>query len=134
MEILLIYSTVLEYSSLRAIFDRTKAKLFCLPSIEEGLAFLRKRSLGVVICSADFATARWQDFLSRLTPGDPAPSTIIASRLADDRLWAEVFNLGGYDLLLTPFHSEEVLRVSHHAWESWKSHRCGVAATQVAVA
>ena len=45
---------------------------------------------------------------------------IVTDRLADERLWAEVLNLGGYDLLLKPFDPEEVLRVVNSAWTSWK--------------
>lgn len=32
---------------------------------------------------------------------------------------AEVLNLGGYDVLLTPFQPDEVLRVSTSAWLAW---------------
>lgn len=39
------------------------------------------------------------------------PKLIVASRLADERLWAEVLNLGGYDLLVKPFVADEVQRV-----------------------
>jgi hypothetical protein len=35
----------------------------------------------------------------------------VSSRVADDRLWAEVLNLGGYDLLTNPFAPAEVSRV-----------------------
>jgi hypothetical protein len=36
----------------------------------------------------------------------------VSSRLDDERLWAEVLNLGAFDLLLgSPFVQEEVLRV-----------------------
>jgi hypothetical protein len=31
------------------------------------------------------------------------PQLIVADRLARDGLWAEVLNLGCYDLLMTPF-------------------------------
>ena len=40
---------------------------------------------------------------------------IVTSRLADDALWAEVLNVGGYDLLLKPFRAEEVIRMVHAA-------------------
>jgi FixJ family two-component response regulator len=33
------------------------------------------------------------------------------SRHADERLWAEVLNLGGYDLLAKPLEGDEVSRV-----------------------
>ena len=40
----------------------------------------------------------------------PAP-LIVGDRLADERLWAKVLNLGGYDLLAKPFNAKEVLHV-----------------------
>jgi hypothetical protein len=45
---------------------------------------------------------------------------IVSSRLADERLWAEVLNLGGYDVLGMPFEPEKVLRVADSAWRAWK--------------
>src|ERR1019366_5350356 len=41
------------------------------------------------------------------------------SRLADERLWAEVLNLGWYDVLATPFDADEVYRVMSYAVDSW---------------
>lgn len=40
--------------------------------------------------------------------------------MADERLWAEVLNLGGYDVLPTPFEPDEVTRVCTGAWLAWK--------------
>jgi hypothetical protein len=37
-------------------------------------------------------------------------------------LWAEVLNLGGYDLLMKPFEEAEVYRVVGLAWLFWKDH------------
>ncbi len=39
------------------------------------------------------------------------PPLIVSSCLADDRLWVEVLDLGGYDLLMKPFTPVEVMRV-----------------------
>jgi len=39
------------------------------------------------------------------------PLLIVTSRLADERLWAEVLNLGAHDVLAKPFNAEEVVRV-----------------------
>jgi hypothetical protein len=47
----------------------------------------------------------------------------VFSRLADEYLWAEVLQLGGYDVLLKPFEEEEVARVALAAWLSWKRER-----------
>ncbi len=43
-------------------------------------------------------------------------AVIVASRLADEHLWVEVLNLGGHDVLLTPFDRNELFRVLFLAW------------------
>ena len=48
-----------------------------------------------------------------------APSLIVASRLADDRLWAEALNLGAWDVLAKPFDHIEVIRSVKSAWQRW---------------
>ena len=48
-----------------------------------------------------------------------APSLIVTSRLADDRLWAEALNLGAWDVLAKPFHVTEVIRSVRSAWQHW---------------
>jgi hypothetical protein len=40
----------------------------------------------------------------------------VASRLADDKLWVDVLNLGGSDVLALPFDHDEVIRSVSLAW------------------
>ena len=42
---------------------------------------------------------------------DTPPALIVTSRLADERLWAEVLNLGAFDLLSKPFDFDEATRI-----------------------
>jgi DNA-binding response OmpR family regulator len=49
-----------------------------------------------------------------------SPVLIVSSRTADERLWAEVLNLGAYDVLVKPFDPTEVSRVVGLAWLNWK--------------
>jgi DNA-binding response OmpR family regulator len=49
------------------------------------------------------------------------PTLIVTSRLADDELWAEVLNLGAYDVLAQPFDPDEVYRVVFLAWQHSKN-------------
>jgi FixJ family two-component response regulator len=44
---------------------------------------------------------------------------IVASRLADERLWAEALNLGAWDVLAKPFNHIEVIRSVKSAWQHW---------------
>jgi len=48
------------------------------------------------------------------------PVIIVASGMANDSLWGEVLNFGGYDLLMEPFERNEVYRVISLAWLHWK--------------
>ena len=38
------------------------------------------------------------------------PPVIVTARFANERLWAEVLNLNGYDVLTKPFDADEVMR------------------------
>lgn len=49
-----------------------------------------------------------------------SPLLIVTSRLADERLWAEVLNEGGWDVLAKPFDATEVVRVVETAWQHWR--------------
>jgi DNA-binding response OmpR family regulator len=52
-----------------------------------------------------------------------APALIVTSERVDDRLWAEVLNLGGYDVLMKPLDSTEVGHVINLAWMNWQRAR-----------
>jgi DNA-binding response OmpR family regulator len=53
----------------------------------------------------------WKDVLRSAQERSGELPVIVTSRLADERLWAEVLNLGGYDLLVKPFVATEVQNV-----------------------
>ena len=50
---------------------------------------------------------------------DP-PRLLVASKEPDGRLWAEVLNLGGYDVLTLPFVQQELHWAVECAWENWE--------------
>jgi len=50
----------------------------------------------------------------------PAPRTSLCSLACRRVLWAKVLNVGGFDVLMTPFEPEEVLRVAFAAWSHWE--------------
>jgi hypothetical protein len=57
---------------------------------------------------------------------------VVASRHADENLWGEVLNLGGYDVLIKPFDCSEVTRVVGMAWRHWLRPTATKAAPQYA--
>jgi DNA-binding response OmpR family regulator len=62
----------------------------------------------------------WENLLKATARLPAPPNLIVFSRLADESLWARVLNLGGFDVLMTPFEPEEVLRITFAAWSRWE--------------
>jgi hypothetical protein len=62
----------------------------------------------------------WVELLTATRHLEHPPKVIVASRQADDRLWAEVLHLGGYDVLPLPLEVQEVMRTVGMAWLEWK--------------
>lgn len=108
-----------DHFSLQAIFDHSKWQLYRADCLASAQAVMSRREIGVVICERNLEPGTWVDMLEegRLLPN--APSLIVTSRLADDRLWAEALNLGAYDVLAKPFERMELVRSVISAWLHW---------------
>jgi DNA-binding NtrC family response regulator len=89
-------------------------------SCREALALSLKRPPSVVLTEPRMPDGTWNTLREGLGDLAAPPAMIVVSRLADEHLWAEVLNLGGYDVLAAPFDRSEVLRVLYLAWMSRK--------------
>jgi DNA-binding response OmpR family regulator len=69
---------------------------------------LANSSVPLVIVERDLPLGTWQDALAFLRQTEAQPLVIVVSRTADERFWAEVLNLGGHNVLATPFRPGEV--------------------------
>ena len=105
---------------LREILFQGNWKLHEASGCCEALAWLRGQGVPVVLCEHDYADGNWEDLLKATARLPAPPNLIVFSRLADESLWAKVRNLGGFDVLMTPFEPEEVLRVTFAAWSHWE--------------
>jgi DNA-binding response OmpR family regulator len=83
--------------------------------------FLDRKVIPVVVCDSDLPDGSWKDIMERIAQTANPPAVIVSSRLADDHLWSEVLNLGGYDVLAKPFNASEVFRDVSLAWLQWKN-------------
>ena len=82
----------------------------------------RERRFAVVICDTKLPDGSWVDVFETLTH-EEAPSFIVTSRLADDRLWVDVLHRGAYDVLVQPFDRSEVARVISLASDGYRRRR-----------
>jgi DNA-binding NtrC family response regulator len=88
-------------------------------TLAAALRVLTGRPFEVVVCERDLEPGSWTDVLEQAVILPDPPSLIVTSQLADERLWAEVLNLGAYDVLAKPFDRAEAMRVVGGAWRAW---------------
>lgn len=86
---------------------------------------LQANSFSVVLSERDLPDGGWRDVLNAVDLCRSTPLLIVASPYADERLWAEVLNLGGFDVLMKPFDFMETARVLAMARQHWASRNYG---------
>jgi DNA-binding NarL/FixJ family response regulator len=86
----------------------------------EALVILSNQVVPVVLCECELPVGNWKDLLASLQSLAPSPCLVVSTRMADTRLWAEVLNLGGDDLLMAPFSPNDVLRVLDLTLQRWR--------------
>jgi DNA-binding NtrC family response regulator len=117
--VLLVSASADDACVFRQLVDAARWMVVNVSDLSGACAVLEKRYPKLVVCDADIdGPGSWRDLLK--LRGDPLSfAVVVASRNADDALWAEVLNLGGFDLLQKPFNAEGV----HHALSSWLASR-----------
>jgi DNA-binding NtrC family response regulator len=115
MTVLLVSPFDEDRQALRRIFDaieRFDWHIRFTRTCQEAWMALRREEVDAVIAESDFPDGMtWRELLGEVVDMNASQPVIVATRRADHRLWAEVLNLGGYDLLLKPFDPEETVRV-----------------------
>jgi len=98
-------------SLLHQVFRECGWRLFEAPDRWRATQCLRRHPVQVVIAKSDMPDGSWREMLDHLRCLVRPPLLIVTSRTADEHLWAEVLNLGGYDVLAEPFERDEMVRV-----------------------
>ena len=89
-------------------------------SFQSALATLRQNRIAVIVCASESGEESWRELLEQIEEIPDPPYLIVASRQADESLWAEVLNAGAYDLLAKPFYTRELRRTLFQAWSRWQ--------------
>jgi DNA-binding response OmpR family regulator len=105
---------------LEHVFSHSNWKFDHVRTCGEARKLLSANEVGVVICGTELPDGSWRDLLREISHYPVPPRLIVVSSLADDRLWGEVLDLGGYDVLGKPFDQAEVIRVVSLAWRQWR--------------
>jgi DNA-binding NtrC family response regulator len=105
----------------------TRWTLAASDDVPSAAARLKSENAPIVLCERDGVAGNWKDVLESVGKFAAPPMLIVASRTADEYLWAEALNLGAYDVLAKPYHPAEVVRVLSMAWLHWMNRRTDTA-------
>jgi DNA-binding NtrC family response regulator len=108
-------------SSIRQILRNDCWQIEYARNLEEAAKHLKRLAASVIICERDLPDGTWKDLLQRTKEFEPAPSMLVVSRQADERLWSDVLNLGGYDVMPKPFERRDAVRIISMAWRNCRS-------------
>jgi len=100
-----------DFQSLRQILGSEYYSIRQARDCREALNILTQERPSVVACDHNLPDGSWRDIFAQVRDMADPPPVIVFSRHADERLWAEVLNVGGYDVLAKPLESLEVSRV-----------------------
>lgn len=110
-----------DHATLQQIFSHSNWKLHISRNCAEAIGFLKRTLIPVILCERDLPDGTWKDIVERTARAANPPAVIVSSRLADEHLWTEVLNSGGYNVLRKPFRESEVFRDVSLAWLHWKT-------------
>lgn len=119
LTVLVISSSEEDFCILTQMLGRSPFNLFRVRTFEEARTVLLQNLVPVVIADSGMADGCWKDVLCAVGSSQHPPRLVVASHLADAHLWAEVLNLGGYDVLSKPFDATEVNRAVDSALRNW---------------
>ena len=107
-----------DHAVLSLVFSHSNWKLQSAHDFKAALSLMSRETIPVIICN--LGNRDWKALLDAGAKLPNPPKLIVSSRLMDEHLWAEVLNMGGYDVLTTPFDSREVFRSVSMAWHLWQ--------------
>jgi DNA-binding NtrC family response regulator len=95
--------------TLREVAGSVSQSVVSCADVQQTRWALRLHAPTILVCDAQLQeTGNWQELLEEAQAAQTL--LLVVSRQADERLWAEVLNLGGFDVLALPFDREELRR------------------------
>jgi DNA-binding response OmpR family regulator len=111
LNVLLVGEYENDRSLIHSVFRKFGWRLFEARNRQHAMKCLEDHPVQVVIAESDIPNWNWKRVLKDLRNLANPPQLIVTSRTADESLWSEVLNVGGYDVMSQPFDEYEVQRV-----------------------
>lgn len=102
-------------STLSSMLRSLSVPIEYVADLEQARARIRDDRYPVILTEANLKDGTWLDVLDLAHRLTPRSEVIVTDPAADARFWAEVLNMGAYDLLAQPFATGEVQRILSNA-------------------
>jgi DNA-binding response OmpR family regulator len=103
--VLILSSSEKASASLLSICAGRHFTVYEATDLRQAVTLFHRHAPLVVICSNE-----WRKFLDITAVAPQRACVIVTAPFADEALWAEVLNLGGFDVLAQPLDRNEVIR------------------------
>jgi len=107
--LLIVTSRTEDVEELRSLLRETPWELVDASRMEDPAVALKGAPVPILLFDRDTAGASWQVAMKRLIKSRRGVCVVLLSSVADQYLWDEVVQHGGFDLLTRPFRKEQVL-------------------------
>jgi DNA-binding NtrC family response regulator len=104
-----------EAETLSAMLRPAALRLDHATCLDEARSMLARQSYRTILTEAVLPDGAWTDVIDLTYEMGVFPAIVVTRNTADDLFWAEVLNLGAYDLLAQPFDEKEVRRILTNA-------------------
>src|SRR5262249_37490548 len=85
-----------------------RANILIASSCGEAAELLREApAVHVVLTDLSLPDGSWFDVLNRVSDLNTAAAVVVCARVADERLWTQVLEAGGFDILVEPYQERE---------------------------
>ena len=82
---------------------------------DAALQMLRTQPVQVVVTDTTLPDGDWRRVLEIVEQGYRRIEVVVCSRVGDLKLWLDVLEQGGYDVLVQPYQREEIQRIVESA-------------------
>ena len=113
--VLVVSSAAEDRRSLARMLASHTCGQYWTATVRGAAEWLNRSSANVVICDDRLPDGHWQELWEHLRRQPDPPVFIVSAAWNDAHLWAEVPNLGAYDVLVKPYQKSEVTRILQHA-------------------
>ena len=93
------------------------------PDLRRAKSRLDQEKYGVILTEARLPDGNWEDIKKLVDEARLYTTVVVTDPFADARFWADVLQLGCYDVLAQPFSCSEVQRIISNAFTPPVEHR-----------